>query len=117
MRSCLRVSVLRRTGGDTSAVHGDPVWGGWRPTRRSISVAGLPVTVGSEPRSDAIGIRRTRLARFIRRLEVNTPPPDERAPMTVARGHPRGRIICCPAEGHRPRRRHQLASDRPEREE
>ena len=51
--------------------------------------------MGSESRSDAIGIRRTRLAPFIRRLEESTPTPDERAPMTVARGRPqgRGRII------------------------
>ena len=31
--------------------------------------------MGSESRSDAIGIRRTRLAPFIRRLEENTPRP------------------------------------------
>ena len=46
-----------------------------------------PVTVGSEPRSDAIGIRRTRLARFIRRLEENTPRPTNGGRFRVSPPH------------------------------
>jgi hypothetical protein len=42
------------------------------------------------------------------------PTPDERAPMTVARGH---RGVGVGSSIVRPRHRHQLASDRPEREE
>jgi hypothetical protein len=75
MRCCLRVSVLRRTGVTRplctvtrSGVAGD------HPGARSC-VAGLPVTVGSEPRSDAIGIGEPGWLGFIRRLEENTPRP------------------------------------------
>ena len=84
---------------DTSAVHGDPVWvTGDQPGARSC-VAGLPVRVGSESRSDAIDIRRTRLAAYIRRLEENTPGPTmgthDGRPVAAPRGRGRGRIICC----------------------
>jgi hypothetical protein len=59
-------------------------------------MAGLPVTVGSEQRSDAIGMANPAgLCHPAPRGEH--PKPDERASMTVARGHQRGRrrTICC----------------------
>ena len=75
MRCRLRVSVLRRTRvtRPLCTVTRSGVAGDQRGARSC--VAGLPVTVGCEPRSDAIGIRRTPLARFIRRLEENTLRP------------------------------------------
>jgi hypothetical protein len=102
--------------GDTSAVHCDPVRvAGDHPGGRSC-VPNLSVTVGSEPRSDAIGIRRTRLGSL-------HPPPRGEHPRPT-NGHPDGcRWLSAgsdhllPGRGPSAYTRHQLASDRPEREE